>query len=216
MPSIPNPDPTFARRAAAGLVWLPECGMGHYPVRPRDEPYDRHYFDKYVGYAQTATGRRLTEARLALVRRHWDGPVLDVGVGCGQFVEAHGRATGYDVNPAAVAWLRGRGLYRDPYRAPVDALTAWDALEHVRRPARLVAAARRWLFLALPIVPGCGPPPPDWRHYRRDEHRWYWTRAGLIAWLAEQGFELVELSLAESEIGRGDIESFAFGRADAA
>jgi hypothetical protein len=211
----PYPDATFGRWAEEGLVWLPDRGMGYFPVGARDEDvYDAAYFQKYRGYAETTLGRRLTAARIALVGRHWNGRVLDVGIGSGQFVEAHGRALGYDVSAPAIAWLLERRLFHDPYAVDggVDAVCCWDSLEHVREPARLIASARRWLFLAVPIVPGTGPPLPDWRHFRPEEHRWYWTTVGLILWLAEQGFEVVEAGMPETDLGRSDIWSFACRR----
>jgi hypothetical protein len=203
-------DPVFAEWMQAGLVWLPERGMGYYPVR--EAPYDQAYFEKYEGYAATSMGAAITRERAALVRRHAPHAlVCDVGIGCGAFVEAMG-CCGYDINPAAVTWLCERGAWHDPYETPVDALTCWDALEHIPDAARLVASARRWVFCALPIVPGAGPPPPTWKHFRPTEHCWYWTEPGLIAWMAAQGFACVEVNTLETGLGREDVTSFAFRR----
>jgi hypothetical protein len=212
-----SPDPTFAAAAEAGLVWLPERGMGWLHVD--EAPYDAAYFEKYRGYAVTDMGAAITAARIELVRRYC-GPcaaLVDVGIGSGDFLEAlvmdgFTRAGGYDVNPAGIEWLRRRGWYVDPYERPVDALTLWDALEHIPEAARLLAGVRQWVFVSLPIVPGDGPPPADWKHLRRDEHCWYWTRRGLLWWMGEQGFECIEHGTPESLLGREDIETFVFRR----
>lgn len=209
-------DRTFARWAWEGLVWLPERGMGFYPVE--EQPYDAAYFEKYQGYAATEMGRAITEARAAMVERH-AGPhatVVDVGIGCGAFLQAmyvrgH-QVMGFDVNPAGVDWLHSVDMFLDPRAYGADALTFWDAIEHLPDAAAFVASAREWVFCTLPIVPGAGPPPLDWTHFRRDEHCWYWTRAGFIRWMAEQGFTCVEHNTAESLLGRADSESFAFRR----
>lgn len=205
-------DRAFNRWACSGLVWLPAVGMGYYPVE--EAPYDAEYFAKYERYAATDLGRRITQTRVDLVIRHLRGraySTVDVGIGCGAYIEAAG-GRGFDINPAAVAWLEERGRFCDPRREPVDVLTFWDSLEHIPEAASYLIRARDWVFCSLPIVPGDGPPRPDWKHFRRDEHCWFWTRAGFLSWMAEQGFECVEHNTAESLLGREDIHSFAFRR----
>lgn len=193
-----------------GLTWLPERGVGFLPVT--EAPYDAAYFDKYRTYAETPMGRALNDARVALVQKHAPGvQLVDVGIGCGAFVEAMG-CYGYDVNPAGVEWLVVEGRWLDPYHNTVDAVSMWDVLEHIAEPEHLLSHVREWVFCSLPIVPGDGPPPLDWKHLRRDEHCLYFTRDGLIAWMAEHGFAVVEHNTAESVIGREDIGSFAFRR----
>lgn len=211
-PAFPR-DPAFDRAVNDGLVWLPELGMGRLYVR--EAPYDEKYFQKYERYAAEPMGQAITDARIELVRK-WAGTgpgVLDVGIGCGDFVaQWPGRAEGFDVNPAGVAWLETRGLLRDPREGGSRVLTFWDVLEHIPEPRVFIAAAQRWVFCSLPIVPGDGPPPRDWKHLRRDEHCWYWTRSGLIRWMADQGFRCVECCAAEILLGREDVETFAFER----
>lgn len=208
-PRVTNPVEAM-RWACERFVWCPDYGIGYYPVT--DQPYDAAYFEKYQGYADNKQGHLITAARAALVRRHATGATAcDVGIGCGAFIEAAG-GFGYDINPVGVEWLQLRGIYRDPRETLFDSLTFWDSLEHIPNAADFVAAAREWVFCSLPIVPGDGPPPKNWKHLRRDEHCWYWTRAGLIRWLAERGFECVECNAMETLLGREDIESFAFRR----
>ena len=57
--SVTRPrDAVFALAALRELVWLPERGMGYYPVSGLP-PYDAAYFDKYVEYAATTMGHRV-------------------------------------------------------------------------------------------------------------------------------------------------------------
>lgn len=216
--SSPDRDAVFDRWLAEGLVWLPERGIGYFPVQTGTEPYDAAYFDKYTAYRGSEAFGRLNAARVDLVHRH-AGPhavVCDVGIGDGAFIEARGDALGftlgYDVNPAGVDWLKRRGSWLDPYVTPVEALTFWDCLEHIHDPAPLLASAIRWVFVSIPIVPGDGPPRSDWKHLRKDEHCWYFSRKGLIAWMAEHGFECIEVNANETLAGREDVEAFAFRR----
>lgn len=204
-------DATFHEWASGALVWLPELGMGFYPVQ--EQPYDAAYFAKYERYAASEMGRAITAARVALVDRHAsDAIVVDIGIGCGAFVASRPASFGFDINLAGVEWLRERGRFWDPAERAVDALTFWDSLEHIPNAAAVLGRAREWVFCSLPIVPGDGPPRADWKHFRRDEHCWYWTRAGLIRWMDAQGFACVEVNAAETLLGREDIESFAFRR----
>ncbi len=88
----------FSNEMQNGLVWLPELGIGRFPVPP-ERPYDASYFASYRQMAQTNMGIQLNAARIQLVARHHQGKVLDVGIGSGQFVETRTDTWGYDVKP---------------------------------------------------------------------------------------------------------------------
>lgn len=201
---------SFNELQAASLVWLPEYGIGRYPV-PDSRPYDESYFSKYQQLADTPLGRDLTMARIQLVARHFNGPLLDVGIGAGQFVEARPNTRGYDVNPVGIEWLNQRGLWADLYSDRYPALSFWDSLEHIDRPEIAVAKAERWVFVSVPIFED-GDHVLRSKHFRPDEHIFYWTHDGLIKWFAQQGFALVEHNTCESALGREGIGSYAFER----
>jgi hypothetical protein len=198
------------------LTWWPELGVGYYPVAAGAAPYDADYFAKYVGYAATPLGRALTAARCDLVERYHRGALVDVGIGAGSFIAARRRRRqityGWDVNPVALAWLDERRLLVDPHVIPFDAMSLWDALEHVADFRRLLANVRQWLFVSLPIFSDDAHVLRS-KHFRRDEHYWYFTRDGLVAVLGTFGFALVEESRLETELGREDIGTFVFRRA---
>ena len=59
----------FTKELKSGLVWLPEIGMGRFPV-PKYRPYDESYFSRYQIMADTQMGQALTKARIQLVARH--------------------------------------------------------------------------------------------------------------------------------------------------
>lgn len=200
----------FSQEIKSGLVWLPELGMGRYPV-PKTRPYDEEYFSRYQELADTDLGRELTAARIRLVARHYTGPVLDVGIGAGQFVTARPETKGFDVNPAGVEWLKDRGAWANLYRDCYPALTFWDSLEHIDRPDVAVARAEKWVFVSVPIFSGAEHVIRS-RHFRRDEHIWYWTHDGLVNWFGEQGFKLKEVNRIETDLGREGIGSYAFAR----
>lgn len=212
----------FERRALDGLTWWPERGMGYFPVRSNGV-YDLAYFQKYQAYAATAQGRAITRARAELVIRHlgWEAWLLDVGIGCGAFLEhmrkpQDSHAFGFDVNPAGVNWLMDKGWWSlpDENRGGWDrswqAMTFWDSLEHIPEPTETLLHTE-WAFMTLPIFTG-----PDHvlhsKHFRRNEHYWYFTRRGLVDWMASQGFTCIEHNTMEQLLEREDVDTFVFRR----
>ena len=94
------------------LLWSEELGMGYHPRPPID--YTGPYFEKYQALDDTPMGEALTRARVEMVQRHYQGGVVDIGIGGGRFVlDVDG--WGYDVNTEAVAWLRAHERYFDVY-----------------------------------------------------------------------------------------------------
>ena len=190
------------------ITWLPS-GIGYLPVT--DNPYDDAYFEKYQAYADTDMGIALTKARVALVEPYMHGGIVDVGIGSGQFVLACRGARGFDINPAAVKWLHARGLFRDPRREPVDAACFWDSLEHIANPAEILGNVRHFVFVSLPIFNNLVHVLRS-KHYRPDEHCWYFTDSGFVTFMEQHGWSLVHHDRRESELGREDIHSYAFHR----
>lgn len=191
------------------LQWLPELGIGWYPVSA--QPYDEAYWENYRELDRSFTGAALTAMRLDLVAKHWGNQVVDIGIGGGRFLIDHGLAFGYDVNPHAVEWLKEHDLWCDPYAQPVDAITCWDVLEHIHDPGPLLANVRRFVFVSLPIFGG----PEDVlasKHFKREEHCWYFTRVGLAQFMKRYGFKVIAGNNMEQMAGREQIESFVFER----
>ena len=205
--------PLAAELAANRLTWWAEIGIGHYPVTAGIEPYDDEYFARFDRDAHTPLGRALMMARVDFVDQHYRGPLVDVGIGSGAFIEYRGeRSTyGYDVNPTAIGWLEERRILFDPYRVPVQAVTLWDVLEHIPDYRPLLANVRKWLFVSLPIFRDAEHVLRS-KHFRPQEHVWYFSRDGLIYAMKQCGFDLVSESNVETELGREDIGTFAFKR----
>jgi len=207
--------PLVAQLSARRLTWWPELGIGHYPVEVGTEPYDQEYFDRFDRDAQTKLGRLLMRGRVDFVERHYQGPLVDVGIGSGAFVELRrtfDRPTcGYDVNPAGIRWLEERKLRVNPYGVVVPAISLWDVLEHMPDYPTLLANVREWLFVSLPIFRDAEHVLRS-KHFRPDEHCWHFTRDGLVYAMKLCGFALVAESNFETVLGREDIGTFAFRR----
>ena len=212
--------------SAGRLTWWPQLGLGHYPVAAGVEPYDQEYFDRFARDAATPLGLSLMQGRVNFVDQHYQGMLVDVGIGSGAFIEQREGSKdwdysnchlnpvtyGYDVNPAGIKWLedneRSWDVYRDP---PVDAMTLWDVLEHIPDYRPLLANVRQWLFVSLPIFNDAYHVLRS-KHFRPTEHCWYFTRDGLLYAMNLCGFGLVAESDFETALGREDIGTFAFKR----
>lgn len=189
------------------LLWLPNYGLGYYPVE--DSPYDEAYWYKYQKMEMTDIGRKLNDARLEIVKRYQWESLIDIGIGSGAFIKELDNAYGFDINPSAVEWLKAIGKYKEP--EPVDAMSFWDSIEHIHNPTDLLNKCRKIVFISTPIYHSKEHILRS-KHFRPDEHCWYFTKAGLIGFMDNFGFNCAEYSEIETEIGREDIGSFVFKR----
>jgi len=196
-----------------GMTWIPDLGVGYCPQQPAAEFYGQSYWDEYVRRSSTPMGKKITQQRVELVDTYLPStaPVLDIGIGCGHFIETRkGTTFGHDVNPVGVIWLHERGIFRDP-RDGFSNMTFWDALEHIPDASRVLAACKGFAFVTLPIFRDEAHVRES-RHFKPGEHLWYFTRSGLIRWFKGLGFQLKECNAMETVLGREDIETFVFKR----
>jgi hypothetical protein len=194
-----------------GLHWFGGKGYAFYPVEIKSQ-YDAAYFNNYVSRENTTIGRALTKARINLVEKHVGNDlVVDIGIGSGHFIRERGpaRTKGYDVNEVAIRWLLENDLWHDPYFKGQMNMTCWDSLEHMRKPEHFLEGIGNMIFVSIPIF-------RDLRHilaskhFKTDEHFWYFTHDGFIRWMHNLNFLLMESNRMESDIGREDIGSFVF------
>lgn len=208
--------PTIARYPSipfGELNWCYEHGIMYQHDMTQSVEYDKAYFEDYVRKEGSDIALKLNQHRTSLVEKYCL-KVLDVGVGSGEFIRsANIKVFGYDINPVAIRWLRNEGLYVDPYAEmpDVDGITLWDTLEHIPNPNLLLTRVRPYMyvFVSLPIFSDL-----TWvrksKHYKPNEHYYYYTAKGLKSFMSDLGFGLVELSDAETHAGREDILTFVF------
>jgi hypothetical protein len=173
--------------------------------------YDQPYFDKCFSYEDQDIALAINNGRINLVKRHFGlGNVLDIGVGSGEFIKKRPHTFGYDINPAAIAWLKENGKWREDF-GDFNAFTFWDVIEHVKNPfdyfSQIIPGS--FLFTSLPIFVDLYRI-RDSKHYRPNEHYYYWTKNGFIDWMKAYGFRFLEYSDFETRAGRDRIGSFAF------
>lgn len=188
------------------LIWFPEKGVGYYPVS--NPVYDSTYFKKYYEYSTTQMGKLITKSRVNLVKKYYDGLILDVGIGCGHFIIEHGNAVGYDINPFAIKWLIEKCLYEPLSGTLVDSASFWDSLEHIKNPKDAIKNLK-YVFVSIPIFRDIDHILKS-KHFKKNEHYWYFTHTGIINWFFEQGFEIIEHNDIETQFGREDIGTYFF------
>lgn len=195
-----------------------EDGIAYQIDMSKSVPYDKAYFDKYVAFEKTELGIKLNEYRVNMVElycRHLK--IIDIGAGCGTFVKMANKndlnAYGYDINEYTINWLKRRNLYHDISAGDIDftGITFWDSLEHIPEPQRILRNINlgAYVFVSIPIY-GDFDDIENSKHYRPDEHYYYFTAAGLMKWFREYGLCLIGRNDFESEMGRENIKTFTF------
>jgi len=193
------------------FIWEIDKTYGVLEIIPRN--YDAEYFHKYEEYAKTPMGARLTEGRINFVDRWHSGKLLDVGIGCGQFLTARVDTYGYDINPVAVEMLKKIGKYADWKDSVFPAYSFFDSFEHIKDHAPLLDSMppNTLIFMSIPIFRDVRHI-FDSKHFRPDEHYWYFTAQGLIKHMVDYGFCCLDVDNFEIRAGREDIWSFVFKR----
>lgn len=134
------------------------------------------------------------------MQRHAPGHLrlLDYGCASGAFHQSspNGYQTdGYDINPAT-------GFYKPNLMFPIfDIVTLWDSIEHVTDPRGLLQwLLPRWLFISTPNLESVRGDIREWRHYRPEEHLYYFDRHSLKVILGDCGYDLKELNFEEGAL----------------
>lgn len=172
---------------------LDRCaGCGFLRVR------DPHWLAEAYSSAIAATDTGLVERNEEIARRLV--PLLAFGLGArdGRFLDAAGghgllarmmRDRGFDFcwSDKYCENLFARGFEFTPGSAPCAAVTAFEVMEHLERPAEFVAeqlaAARSETFIFTTVLHESGPPPADWWYYSFDtgQHIAFFQRRTLEA-----------------------------------
>lgn len=183
--------------------------------RTQSVEYGEDYFEKYIKYEGSSTSNSLNASRVAVTEKYCKS-ILDIGIGSGEFIKSSKiKVYGFDINELAVKWLKFHRLYANPYKdmPDVEGLTFWDSLEHFPEPQDILKIIRpnQYAFISIPIISNILKVKEN-KHYRPNEHYYYFTMTGLISYMKWSGFKFIEHVDAEIKAGRKDIVTFVFQR----
>ncbi len=200
------------RTCQAGWQW-PLQRTEQQSVVEFENAYTKHgvgtYFDPLKRESVADCQREFLETKIQI-----PGRLLDVGCGDGNFAR-HMAGRGWNVvglDPAMLSEVTedrspGRlrlqpGSIADlPEHEAFDAITLWDVVEHVEKPAQLIAQATTRLAPGGMLVVETGnyqsagriQSHGTWWNYQID-HRWYFAPPQLSALLTQAGLDNIELA----------------------
>lgn len=177
--------------------------------------YADEYFDRYKSYEGSETSKKLNLARTNITEKYCT-KILDVGIGSGEFIKSSKiKVLGYDINLLAVNWLIENGIYANPFESTpdIDGWTFWDSLEHMTDPHSILSLVKKgqYVFISMPIFNDILDVKKS-KHYKPNEHYYYFTAKGMKKYMADLYFELIEISDCETLAGRESILTFVFKR----
>jgi len=177
-------------------------------------PYDEAYFQKYVGYEGTEIANKLNASRVNITHKYCD-TLLDIGIGSGEFIKkSTAKVYGFDINPVGIDWLKERDLFVNPYQDNLQHIKGfcfWDSLEHIPQPSALFNKLpyNSYVFISIPIFRDVLAVRKS-KHYRPNEHYYYFSQTGLIDYMHQLEYHFKEISDGEILAGREDIYTYVF------
>lgn len=177
-------------------------------------PYDESYFQCYVHLEDTEIANKINQCRTSITEKYCN-KIIDMGIGSGEFIKKSKiPVLGYDVNEVAIKWLKEKEIFVDPYENipdDVDGLSFWDVLEHIPEPSVILSKvpSGKYVFISIPIFDDVLKVRQS-KHYKPNEHLYYFSSMGMIVFMDIQGFDLVEISDGETRAGRESILTFVF------
>lgn len=198
------------------LIWDKVKRVGFYPVK--ETWYDDLYYEGNVQNSRSPIARVLNNFRARIINKYVKGKVLDFGAGCGTLFAHRTNMVGFDICPKSIAMLKAKGVFYDYYRNDLDedkieGIAFFDVLEHIRDPKSVLNQINgQYIFASVPIFRGKEHALSS-KHFKINEHYWYFTDYSFKALMESCGFDLLERTNEETKIGREDIGTYVFHRA---
>jgi hypothetical protein len=201
-----------------GLVWFTRLGYGYLPQK-KPFAYDMEYYLHYVELERHGLAFELSKRRAEFSDKYIsDRMVIDVGIGAGTFIKVRNwkwkkaNTFGTDVCEEGLLWLREQGLEYSLTGRDCEVATFWDSLEHTLDASVYLAKVKDIAVITTPEYPDNPEGVMKSKHFKPDEHIYYFTREGIENFMDYYGFELKEISEFERGVGRQDITSYIFAR----
>jgi len=184
--------------------------------RSKTREYAQEYYELLKSYEDRRIGISINNGRLLTVAKYLNknDKIVDIGCGCGTFIKRYNSKNiyGYDINPFMVKRLRDK--YIDIYAEDIVSFNGfifWDSMEHIAEPSVILKRIphQAYIFISIPIFKDITKI-KDSKHYRPNEHYWYFTETGLKRYLNSYGYKFIEMLDFECKAGREDIYTFVF------
>jgi len=190
-------------------------GMAYQADMNQSISYDNDYFEHYVILEDSEISKKINSARTNLTEKYVKC-LIDIGIGSGEFIKKSKCKTyGYDINLKGINWLKEKGKFVDIYNKElpedIQGWTFWDCLEHIPEHSNIFNILKKgqYLFLSLPYFDNLDKI-RDSKHYKPNEHYYYFTQDGLINYMKDCGFDLLEYNFDETKSGRSNIIACCF------
>jgi len=195
------------------LNWCIEKEIAYQRDNEKSVEYGEDYYKKYINYENTEISKKLNRGRISITEKYCK-EILDIGIGSGEFIRGLNiKAFGFDINKYAIDWLKKENIYINPYEKmpKVCGITFWDSLEHIPKPSEILSTVKtnQYVFISMPIFRSISDVKSS-KHYRPNEHYYYFTCKGLNYYMSDLGFKLIEIDDFETQAGREDILTFVF------
>lgn len=116
--------------------------------------------------------------------------VLELGPGTGmmmQVMRRHCRSVdGFDLAPTEFVTVREDEAKQRRW----DLLVACDVIEHIPEIDSLFDYDFDWAYISTPCRPDDVKAMANWRHFKPNQHLWYFTRDELARWFESKGYEV--------------------------
>jgi len=197
------------------LMFCTNVDIAYQKDMSKSVSYDKDYYENYVNLEGTKIAKALNAARIAITEKYCGyKDILDIGVGSGEFIKSSRNVVyGYDINPYGIKWLKDNYRYIDPWEhipAYIKGITLWDTLEHMTEPSKFLDLVPKGthVFISMPMFESLKSI-RDNKHFKPNEHYYYYTPAGFRHFVMDAGFEVLEQNNQETMAGRSGIETFA-------
>ena len=184
-----------------------------YQNNPQEFEYSKEYWDKYIAYEKNEVSTPLNNFRKSITQKYAYN-IMDVGIGSGLFIKTVSarKKFGYDINRYAIQWLKAANIYHDPFKndnSIINGWTFWDSIEHMENPSDIISVIphQAVLIFSLPIFDKIEKVQMS-KHYRPNEHLYYFTTNGFIKFLEDSDCTVIEIRTDETKIGRENILTF--------
>jgi len=199
------------------MIWFDDLGYGYLPPSAKFS-YDGPYFQHWADLETQGKGVVLSWMRMAYTNKFSNNcQVVDVGIGAGTFIKVRNgfwktKCTwGHDVSKEGIEFLDREGINFSFERQRCRVATFWDSLEHTLDASNYLMRIDSLAIISMPIYKDENSVLTS-KHFKPNEHIYYFTKDGLVKFMDRYGFNLMDVSTFETDFGREEILTFCFNR----